>query len=364
MQGSLSNKKAWVGFDGFVDKLVVPVKLRKGSGNAFEGFETLTEFGEKIQSASQSNLNIELYLKQEKMGGNGPLLANTLANLGINVHYIGTLGKPIHPVFEEFTQKVEATTLGAFGETQALEFSDGKLLLGHTSPMEAVTYQGLTEVIRETNLISQFSQSDLICFQNWTMLLHLSEIFENILENIWPKLSENKERICFFDLADPAKRTYEDCRHLLELLPKFQSKSHVYLGVNRSEIRFIGKLLGKPEPPNQLETESYAGWLKDLKERLQVNGLIVHCSEGAVAACNEEIAFVPALKAHQLTCLTGSGDHFNGGFLGGVLMHLSLAQCLQLGHITSVLYIEKGHTPSKEQVSALWNEFYKGKELE
>ena len=364
MQGSLNNKKAWVGFDGFVDKLVVPVKLRKGGGNAFEGFKTLTEFGKKIQTASQSNLNIELYLKQEKLGGNGPLLANTLANLGVKVHYVGTLGKPIHPVFEAFAQNIEVTTLGAFGETQALEFSDGKLLLGHTSPMEAVTYQGLIEVISETNLMSQFSQSDLICFQNWTMLLHLSEIFENILENIWPGLSENKERICFFDLADPAKRTREDCRHLLELLPKFQSKSHVYLGVNRSEIRFIGKLLGKPEPPYRLETESYAVWVKEIKDCLQINGLIVHCSEGAVADCMGEIAFVPALKARCLSCLTGSGDHFNGGFLGGVLMHLSLAQCLQLGHITSVLYIEKGHTPSKEQVSMLWNEVYKGKELE
>ena len=65
-----------------------------------------------------------------------------------------------------------------------------------------------------------------------------------------------------------------------------------------------------------------------------------------------------------MSCLTGSGDHFNGGFLSGVLMHLSLAQCLQLGHITSVLYIEKGHTPSKEQVYAFWNEIYKGKELQ
>ena len=38
MQGSLSNKKAWVGLDGFVDKLAVPVKLRNGFGDDFESF--------------------------------------------------------------------------------------------------------------------------------------------------------------------------------------------------------------------------------------------------------------------------------------------------------------------------------------
>lgn len=355
MQGSLKKKKAWVGLDGFVDKLVVPVKLRKGSGNAFEGFKTITEFGEKIQSASQSNLNIELYLKQEKMGGNGPLLANTLANSGINVRYVGTLGDPIHPVFKEFTQKVEAISLGEFGETQALEFPDGKVLLGHTTPMEKITYEHLINVIDETTLISEFSNSDLICFQNWTMLLHLSDIFERILEGIWPKLSKNKDRICFFDLADPIKRTFEECQHLLDLLPKFKTQGHVYLGVNRSEVRFIGKLLGKPEPLDSLESEAYIHWVKELKKSLKIDALIMHCCDGAVAACNEEIDFVPSLKARHLTCLTGSGDHFNGGFLSGVLMHLSLAQCLQLGHITSVLYIEQGYTPSKKQIQELSN---------
>lgn len=362
MWDELASKKAWVGLDGFIDKIMVPIKVRNGVGEAFEAFETLTAFGEKIKSSSRSNLNIELYLKQEKMGGNGPLLANTLANLGVKVQYVGTLGESIHPNFKEFAKKVNAISLGTFGETQALEFSDGKLLLGYTRPMEAVTYERLIEVIDEPILTTHFSNSDLICFQNWTMLLHLSDIFEKILKKLWPQVSESKERICFFDLADPAKRTPEECRHVLNLLPQFRSKGHVYLGVNRSEIRYLGKLLDNPEPTDHLNSEAYATWLQAIKKNLRMDGLIVHCCEGAIAACEDETAFVPALKARKLTCLTGSGDHFNGGFLMGVLMHLSLAQCLQLGHITSVLYIENGSTPSREQVCNFFNEVSKGKE--
>ena len=361
MQESLSNKKAWVGLDGFVDKLAVPVKLRNGLGDDFESFESITEFGQKIDSAKRSNMNIELYYKQEKMGGNGPLLASALANAGINVRYVGTLGDPIHPVFKNFRQKVNAISLGEFGETHALEFQDGKVLLGHTTPMEAVTYERLINVIDETKLISEFSSSDLICFQNWTMLLHLSDVFEKFLEKIWPKLSENKDRVCFFDLADPAKRTHEDCRHLLNLLPKFKTQGRVYLGVNRSEIRFISELLDKKAPTETLSSEAYGVWIKELKETLDIDGLIVHCCDGAVAACGKETAFVPSLKASSLTCLTGSGDHFNGGFLTGVLMNLSLEQCLQLGHITAVLYIEKGYTPSKKQIQELRSKLNGGK---
>ena len=118
MQKGFTNKKAWVGLDGFVDKLAVPVKLRNGFGDDFESFESITEFGQKIDSAQRSNMNIELYYKQEKMGGNGPLLANALANTGVNVRYVGTLGDPIHPVFKAFTQKVNAISLGEFGETK------------------------------------------------------------------------------------------------------------------------------------------------------------------------------------------------------------------------------------------------------
>ena len=363
MRWNLKDKKVWVGFDGFLDKLVVPVKLRYGLGDDFEPFESITEFAQKIQSAKHSNMNIELYRKQEKMGGNGPLLANAFANLGLTVRYVGTLGEPMHPVFKAFSEKVDALSLGTFGETQALEFSDGKVLLGYTTPMEAVSYTKLTEVIHEASLISEFSNSDLVCFQNWTMLLHLSDIFEKILEKVWPKVKDKQDRICFFDLADPAKRSQKDCRHVLDLLPKFQTKGRVYLGVNRSEIRFISELLGKKAPTENLESDAYKDWLKTFKDYLKIEGLIVHCCEGAVAAYGDETSFVPSLEACQLSCLTGSGDHFNAGFLTGVFMHLSLAQCLQLGHITSVLYIESGQSPTREQIQALWNKLNKGKAL-
>jgi len=350
--------KAWIGLDGFVDKIVQAVRERQGIGENFIPFDSLSEFGKKIQQASKSNLNIELYPKIEKMGGNGPLLANTLANFGVDVSYVGTLGEPIHPVFQAFCQKTKAISLGKPGESHALEFSDGKLILGNTHPMDAITYELLMQKIPENEWIRTYSESSLISWQNWTMILNMNDILEKILQRVWPHITPNEKRICFFDLADPAKRCDKDVLRLLELLPQFRTKAKVYLGLNRAEIKHVGHLLNLPPPSTEVSHPSYLKWVKNLQQTLKIDGVFMHCCDGAIASCQETV-FVPALKAKKLTCLTGSGDHFNGGMLSGLLMNLSLEQCLLLGHITSVQYIETGVTPTLDAIQDFYGEIAK-----
>ena len=351
----LARYQAWVGLDGFVDKIICPVRERFGVDNRFVPYANLSDFGEKIEQASGSNLNIELYTKAEKMGGNGPLLANMLANLGVSVKYVGSLGTPIHPVFKDFIVKTKAVSIGLFGESQALEFQDGKLILGHTQPLDSITYEHIVQHVSEADLINSYNEADLISFQNWTMTMHLTDILQKVLSRIWEKLEDRKQRICFFDLADPAKRSEEDVKALLRLLPEFKSKAKVFLGVNRSEALYVGKLLRCSTPKKPSDYRSY---LKKLRDILGIEGVIMHCRDGAWASVGKETAFAPPQKAKQLTCLTGSGDHFNGGMLCGFLMHLSLEQCLTLGHITSVLYIETGRTPSLAEVRSFYQKVY------
>jgi hypothetical protein len=43
-----------------------------------------------------------------KIGGNGPILSYALAQFGIQVSYIGSLGWPkLHPVFDDFGKRVK-----------------------------------------------------------------------------------------------------------------------------------------------------------------------------------------------------------------------------------------------------------------
>ncbi|MDR2396347.1 MAG: PfkB family carbohydrate kinase [Puniceicoccales bacterium] len=347
----LNKKRAWVGLDGFIDKLVSVVKRREGQGNQFEAYPTLTELGQCICEASGCNLNLELFPKCEKIGGNGPLLTGVLLAMGVNVHYVGTLGNPIHPLFETFAKKTRAISLGAPGMTQALECHDGKLLLGYTYPMDAVNYESLLRQKGAKHWMDEFSKSDLIAFQNWTMLYGMTHLLQTISDEWLPHLSPNDYRIWFFDLADPSKRTREDLQKLLQILPRFGYKGKVYLALNRSEAKIVGETIGIP-CRSEIEGDrmDFQRWLFTLKEKLNVDCIVYHCHVGAVAVNQDETTFVPAFRAKQLRYLTGSGDHFNGGFLCGRLMNFDFEQSLLLGHSIAVLYIETGYMPSCENI--------------
>jgi len=354
---SLKPLKAWVGLDGFIDKIMLPVKTRTGSGNDFQPYASLKDFGQKIQNSSGINTNVELVQKIEKLGGNGPLLANALLNFGLDVRYVGSLGIPVHPLFQKFAEKTRAISLGNYGETNALEFEDGKLILGNTCALEQITYERFCQFVSKNDLINIYSKASLMSWQNWTMVIHMTEILSHILDDVWPEVEDSDDRICFFDLADPAKRMPNEVREFLSILPNFRNKGKVYLGVNRSEAAYISHLFGL-DIPKVINSDACV-WVRNLQRCLNLDGIIMHCREGAIAAVRNEVVFETAQVARKLICLTGSGDHFNAGCLCGLLMHLPLEQCLRLGHITSVLYIESGQTPALESIKMFYLETIK-----
>ena len=87
------------------------------------------------------------------------------------------------------------------------EDPDGKLILGNTQVLDQITYERLEQFIPKDQWIQAYTESSLISWQNWTMMIHMTEILKNVLSNIWPYVENKTDRICFFDLADPAKRS-------------------------------------------------------------------------------------------------------------------------------------------------------------
>jgi hypothetical protein len=85
------NKKALVGIDGFVDVIVRPVDQRSGPGDQFNAIPTITDFANRIGSAAGKSANIEMAPIVEKLGGNGPIMANAQSAHGIEVRYIGAI---------------------------------------------------------------------------------------------------------------------------------------------------------------------------------------------------------------------------------------------------------------------------------
>ena len=125
-----SRLHAFVGLDGFVDEIIHVVNKRDDA-ERYHRLPTIEALSERIAKAAGKSTNIELVVQRTKLGGNGPIMANALARLGIKVTYVGALGYPImHPVFNEFAMRAEVHSIAEPGRTDALELYRGQLFGG------------------------------------------------------------------------------------------------------------------------------------------------------------------------------------------------------------------------------------------
>ncbi len=351
--GSLKSIKATVGLDGFVDEIVAVVDKRLSS-EKFEPIKTIDAFGKKvIASAGQSN-NFELVVKQRKLGGNGPIMANALAAAGVGVTYMGCLGFPeIHPVFAQFAQRSEhVISVADPGHTDALEFDDGKLMLGKHGSLRDVNWQNLLLRVGLDTLKSAISSATLVGMVNWTMLPYLSEIWEKLSDEVFSNLPKGK-RYFFADLCDPEKRTPEDLRAAMKLLTKIQRQMDVILGLNLKESTQVARVHDIRVPDDAvgagLAIEETAS---AIRKKLDLACVVVHPRRGAAAATNDGLSATfagPFVNEPKIS--TGAGDHFNAGFCLGRMLGMSLEESLCTGCGTSGYYVRTAISPSAQQLA-------------
>ncbi len=350
---SLPSTKATIGLDGFVDEIIAVVDKRS-SLEKYDAIPTIASFGEKISDAAGKSANYELVVKQMKLGGNGPIMANALASFGLSVTYIGALGYPqIHPVFAEFAANAKCITIGDAGHTDALEFADGKLMLGKYTCMNDVTWDTLVARVGADKLQTLVNESKLVGFVNWTMLPFLSDIWEKLRTETLPKAPKS-DRTFFVDLADPEKRTADDIRAALEILSKVQSVANVILGLNLKEAIEILEVLHLPIPSDPEATIEESA--KAIRAKLNIGCVVVHPRKGAAAATAKESAKFLGPFVEQPKISTGAGDHFNAGFALGMVLGLDLVECLCTGVATSGYYVRSTNSPTGEQLASFIKE--------
>lgn len=355
--GKLSLHQALVGLDGFVDKLMTPVKSRYGEGKNFEPMGTIPEFAQRVAAAAGKSTNIELYPKVEKLGGNGPIMANALRAGGMKTRYIGALGKPeIHPLFREFAAQTDAISLAEPGVTHALEFQDGKLMLGTMASLDTITYASILNTMGEGAFMDLLARADLVALTNWTMLPHMTDIFNQIAELALPNLPPLDRRVFFFDLADPEKRSEGDIRGALKAIQRFQNFGHVTLGLNLKEGQHLSTLMGNRavEP----DAEGLKQMAIFLCRELGLGTVVIHPTAGAACANRSDAFYVEGPYCEQPLVTTGAGDHFNAGFTTGEILGLSPLACLTLAVCYSGIYVRTAKSPSLNEVDTFireWN---------
>ena len=334
----LAASRVLIGFDGYVDR-VYRLAGKNGAVDSVSGFAALlgTESGD-----------FRVVRVREKMGGNGPLLAESLAAKDVPLTCAGMMGEPgLLSTFAPLAEHCEALTAGRPADCFALEFPDGKMMLGDTDPLEELTFDRLCERVGSERLFQRLDGSDLFCFTNWSGLPHANELLERILREFCSRLG-GKPRCLFFDLADPSALEQERFSRFFELLEAFQERFTVVVGLNPKELRevclrFFDCLPKEPEEKR----------LEMLLARFPADELVLHGLDYAAAGDRQHgVRRVPGRKMESPAIVTGGGDNFNAGYCLGKLLALAPEQCALLGNVSSGLYVETGVPAGLSQMRA------------
>lgn len=348
----IQNKKVCVGFDGFVDYVIRPVKSRADEKTCTY-FPTIDQFGEKITSLAGRSGNIELIMTSTDFGGCGPHYANGLANMGVGCTCIGAMGYPEKNSVFALNENCKTISISEPGYSYVFEFGDGKIIMSDIEKISQLKWSDLIERISVDDMVKYFDDADIITLVNWSYLVHFHEIYEKFLEIVMPKLSK-KDRKIYIDIADCAKRQPEEIKAALKMFGKYSAYAPTYLGLNKSEAMVMHSILGEGD---------YSGSLpiaKKIKEFSGIGTIVIHPVDSAAAVFDGGEIEVQGVLCESPKKTTGGGDNFNSGFCAGLLGELDIKSCLISGMSTSYLYVKNGKCNSFDDIADVMK-MYDGK---
>lgn len=344
----LEETTSLLGFDGFIDTIYHVVDQRQ-SASEYSRVHTLAEYGGRIVAAAGKSTNVEIVPQNVKLGGNGPIMANAMSALGVPITYCGMTGYPtLNEVFRELADRAQLLPICDPALTDAVEFDDGKLIVGKHATVAEVSYETLVERVGEATWREAWQSARFVAMVNWTMLPHLTQLWQKIQA----EFPGGERKVMFFDLADPEKRTRGDIREALLTLAKFQEQHDVLLGLNEKEGQHIGDVL-ELEVGNDDDLsreQNMMNLASGIREKLGIAACVVHPTQFAAAASTQTTGVAAGPFTPNPKISTGAGDHFNAGFCTGHLLGCDLRQSLQMGVATSGYYVRNAQSPTREQL--------------
>ena len=200
-----------IGFDGYIDELYAVVSKRK-SPEDYTRTKFIEEFGQRILSAAHRSADIEIVPLKTSFGGNAPIMAHALASLGYRTVCIGNMdcGSGEDPFLQMHPSCVRIST-GQVNRTVALEFSDGKIMLGSLTGSH-IGWEDIKRKAGIAGLGKLVHSCRLIGMVNWSGMLRMNEIIRGFWQELLLPLKEvqrekGEKKDVFLDLADPSARS-------------------------------------------------------------------------------------------------------------------------------------------------------------
>lgn len=353
--------RSLVGFDGFVDSIIHVVDQRHSMiQDDYERIHTIPEFAARCGAAANRSANMELVVVDTRFGGNGPLLSSALGSLGSPVTYIGAVSteddwNTVDPIYQPFVDLCDRVIpLCPPGRTDALEFDDGKIMLGKPESVQRVTWNRIKEVVGLDKLVEIIEQVSLISVVNWTLVGGVPGIWEGLCDDVFPRLTKNKDRRVFIDLSDPAKRTDTDILIAMNLIQRLQEHLPVTLGLNLAESGRIARVIGV-EAFDDEHNRTLASMVPEaatiIREKLDLECVVIHQHTGAGGADRSgEACWFAGPYTRKPRISTGAGDHFGGGFSFAQIAGLDLGESLAAACGVAGAYVRDAASPNRSRL--------------
>ena len=362
----ISKKHFFLGFDGYIDSLYSMVSKRTDSNN-WAKMDSMNEFANRIQDASGSSCNIERVLKKKIAGGFAPNMARTVSGLGAKAILVGAMGFPaINPLFKEFPESVKLYSIKDMGETAAFEFNDGKVMCTDFGNINQITWDTILNVIPRDEFIELIEKSDAIGQGHWSLVPNMNSIWEKMIKEIFPNVSNMKNKIFMVDPSDCKKRTPADINEKLKLLQKIEEFSPVMLSLNDKEAIDITNIIISEDSAfhkkrvTQIKTqEDYFDIGGKLNEVLGVSYLVIHDPHFATISTKKSHHWVTEGYTSKPNFTTAAGDFFNGGVLSSLVCGLRPEESLVVGNALTAIFVRTGISVGLNQVRKFIESYFK-----
>lgn len=343
-RAEIAAKRIVVGFDGFIDTIVRPIRQSATIDATETLFGTIGEFGKFLAGCAEKSCSIELRQEAKQLGGNLPYLSRSAGRLGLDVTCIGMLGADgkIEQQFQDMPCRL--FSFAAPGQSTCFEFQDGKIFFATDYKMKQAPWQLVMDATDgEADLL--FQNADLTALVNWSELSFAHELWEGVFEHALKTQPYDKKRFVFFDLCDCSRKTDREIEAVLRLMGRFSTVRTTILSINENEALVIAERLLTGGVG--LKTIG-----KALRDEFGIDEIMIHTIRESLLVTSRGITGRPSEFVEHPKISTGAGDNFNAALCFGTVMGLTDEERVTFANRYASFYVLNGHSPSLEEILA------------
>ncbi|MHA1669178.1 MAG: hypothetical protein ACTSV5_01235 [Promethearchaeota archaeon] len=349
-ESAVISKSCFLGFDGYVDSLYSVVQSRKNA-DEWVRMNTLKEFGKLLIDVAGSSANVERVLKKRIFGGFAPNTCRAMNALGVKVYLMAALGYPKLNEYFIPLPNVESFSIANPGQTLGLEFDDGKAMITDFEPILNITWKTLTDIIKYDNIIQMIDKSNILGFGHWALVPNLNDIWKHFLTDLFPSISNLKNKLFFVDIADIRKRSAYDINDLIKVLQNINDYIPVLLSINDQEALYLSRILPNLRNIDNSQLFDFKEGGKLINGEAHLSYLVIHSPHFATISTEKDHYWITEGFTSKPNFTVGAGDHFHSGTVLGLSCDLTPPEAILIGNALTAIFVRTGNSPNFNQLS-------------